>query len=140
MINIEDFIAGHYESGVGGYKYFVPNHINDVWQWTDPKINLLLERAACALGTLNSFSRMVPNIDLFIQLHVTKEAVHSSRIEGTRTQIDEALLPKTEVDPERRDDWQEVNNYIRAIDDAIDNLKRLPISSRLIKNTHRIFT
>lgn len=106
--------------------------------WSDTGLNNLLEKAAMKLGELNSFSRLVPNIDLFLQLHVTKEAVISSRIEGTQTRIDEALLPEVEVSPERRDDWHEVNNYIKAMSYAIAELERLPISSRLIKNTHKI--
>lgn len=136
MIEIEKFESGHYEQGIG-YKYFVPNHINDEWIWSDSTINHLLEKAAIKLGELNSFSRLVPNIDLFIQLHVTKEAVVSSRIEGTQTRMDEAILPINEVQPERRNDWQEVRNYIEAIDNAIDNLSSLPISSRLIRATHK---
>lgn len=137
MIEIEKFKAGHYEQNMG-YQYFVPNYINEEWIWTTPIINQLLERAAIKLGELNSFSRLVSNIDLFIQLHVTKEAVVSSRIEGTQTKMDEALLPVSEVQPERRNDWQEVRNYICAIDEAIDDLEKLPISSRLIKSIHKI--
>ena len=137
MKEIERFEAGHYESGYG-YKYFVPNMIDEEWYWTDPAINKLLEKAAIKLGELNSFSKLVPNLDLFIQLHVTKEAVVSSSIEGTQTRMDEALLPEAEVQPERRNDWKEVNNYIIALNEAIDELDRLPISSRLIKSIHRI--
>lgn len=137
MIRIEDYKSGHLEQGIG-YKYFVPSLINDEWTWQDTSINALLEKASLRLGELNSFSRLVPNIDLFIQLHVTKEAVLSSRIEGTQTHIDEALLPSTEVQVERRNDWQEVRNYVEAINDAIANLDRLPISSRLIRSTHKI--
>lgn len=137
MISIEKFKAGRYEPGYG-YKYFVPNLINDTWIWNDPSLNHLLEKAAIKLGELNSFSRLVPNIDLFIQLHVAKEAVISSRIEGTQTRMDEALLPENEISPERRDDWKEVNNYIIAINTAITELKNLPISSRLIRQTHRL--
>lgn len=137
MIIVENFQAGHYEQGIE-YKYFVPNKINDKWSWTTPTINYLLEKASIKLGELNSFSRLVPNIDLFIKLHVTKEAVVSSRIEGTQTKIDEALLPEKEISPERRNDWKEVNNYINAIDNAILNLEKLPISSRLIKATHKL--
>ena len=137
MISIEKFKAGHYEPGYG-YKYFVPNLINDTWIWNDPSLNHLLEKAAIKLGELNSFSRLVPNIDLFIQLHVAKEAVISSRIEGTQTRMDEALLPENEISPERRDDWKEVNNYIIAINTAITELQNLPISSRLIRQTHRL--
>ena len=137
MIQLEDYKSGHVEQGIG-YKYFVPSLINDEWMWQDASINTLLEKASLRLGELNSFSRLVPNIDLFIQLHVTKEAVLSSRIEGTQTHMDEALLPQTEVQEERRNDWQEVRNYVDAINDAIANLDRLPISSRLIRSTHKI--
>lgn len=137
MIDLDNFEAGHYEFGYG-YKYFVPNLINEQWVWYDPTISQLLERAAVKLGELNSFSRFVPNLDLYIQLHVTKEAVVSSRIEGTHTRMDEALLPESEIRPERKDDWKEVNNYITAINHAIDSLEQLPISSRLIRSTHKL--
>lgn len=136
MITVESFHPGHYESGYG-YKYFVPEKINDEWVWNSPDINQLLEKAAVKLGMLNSFAHLVPNLDLFIQLHVTKEAVVSSRIEGTQTKMDEALLPLEEVQPERRNDWKEVNNYINALNNAIEELQTLPISSRLIRKTHK---
>jgi Fic family protein len=78
----------------------------------------------------------VPNIDLFIQLHVTKEAVVSSTIEGTRTKMDEAFMNSEEVAPERRNDWKEVNNYKEALNQAIKDLENLSISSCLIRQTH----
>ena len=137
MIDIDKFSEGHYENGYG-YKYFVPNTINHQWLWQNPTINNLLEKAALKLGELNSFSKLVPNIDLFIQLHVTKEAVVSSRIEGTQTRMNEALLPETEIKEERRDDWKEVQNYIKALNEAINSLKTLPLSNRLIRNTHKL--
>lgn len=138
MISLEKYKSGHREKGMGEYSYFVPTEINDQWHWNNPEINSLLEKAAVKLGELNSFARLVPNIDLFIQLHVTKEAVVSSRIEGTQTKIDEALLPEEDIQPERRNDWKEVNNYIKALNQAIAELKKLPISSRLLRNTHAI--
>ena len=136
MIQLEKYKAGHFEKGQGAYSYFVPAEINRQWNWTNQEINFLLERAAIRLGELNSYARLVPNIDLFIQLHVTKEAVVSSRIEGTRTNIDEALLSEEEVAPERKNDWKEVNNYMKALNQAIGELDELPISSRLIRQTH----
>lgn len=136
MKEIEKYRAGHFEKGFG-YKFFVPELINDEWSWRTPVINKLLEKAAIKLGELNSFSRLVPDIDLFILLHVTKEAVVSSRIEGTRTKMDEALLPIEEIKPERQDDWLEVKNYVAALNAAIVELQHLPISSRLLRNTHK---
>ncbi|MCJ8498763.1 Fic family protein [Chryseobacterium salipaludis] len=138
MINLEKYIAGKKLKHSTGYTFFLPSEINDAWIWEDQSVNKLLEKAAIKLGELNSFSKLVPNIDLFIQLHVTKEAVVSSRIEGTQTQMDEALLDEEEISPERKNDWVEVNNYIRALNEAIKELETLPISSRLIKKTHQI--
>lgn len=137
MIQLETYQSGKLEKHHTGYAYFRPTPINDQWKWEDQTLNLLLEKAAIKLGELNSYARLVPNIDLFIQLHVTKEAVVSSRIEGTQTQMDEALLDEDEITPERKNDWQEVNNYIKALNQAIEELEKLPISSRLIKQTHK---
>ena len=108
-IQLEQYQSGHYQKGYE-YRFFLPSTINDEWVWQAPQINLLLEKAAVKLGELNSFARLVPNIDLFIQLHVTKEAVVSSRIEGTQTNIQEAVLPESEILPEHRNDWREVQN------------------------------
>lgn len=138
MIHLEKYISGKFIKDPTGYNYFLPGFINDSWVWEDQKINSLLEKAAIKLGELNSFSKLVPNIDLFIQLLVTKEAVVSSRIEGTKTQIDEAFLDEEDIFPERRNDWREVNNYIRALNQAVNDLETFPISSRLIKKTHQI--
>lgn len=138
MIHLESYTSGHWQTDVTGYRFFMPSPVHDEWGWDNPQINLLLEKAAVRLGELNSSARLVPNSSLFIQLHVTKEAVLSSRIEGTQTNIDEALLSSIDIDPERRDDWKEVNNYIQALFFAIEQLKTLPLSSRLLKQTHQI--
>ncbi len=138
MIQLENYIAGQYRKDPTGYSYFLPTAINDIWEWNDRSINTLLEKAAIKLGELNSFSKLVPNVDLFIQMHVSKEAVISSRIEGTQTKIDEAFLDEKDIAPERRNDWREVNNYINALNTAIKELQTLPISTRLLKKTHQI--
>jgi len=136
-MDIKDFKAGTYRAG-HKYRYFLPEKINHAFFWTDKGINELLEQASLKLGELNAFSQFVPDIDMFIKMHVTKEAVISSRIEGTRTNIEEALIDKPSIAPERWDDWQEVINYVRAMNTAIEKLATLPLSNRLIKNTHKI--
>ena len=79
----------------------------------------------------------MPDIDLFIQMHVIKEASQSSRIEGTQTYIDEVIMDVSQIDPEKRDDWQEVQNYIEAMNNALGQLESLPLSVRLLRDTHR---
>ena len=137
MIKVEEYKAGEIRKGID-YKYFMPSLINSEWTWNDGKLNKLLETASLELGQLNSFEKLVPNVDIFIHLHITKEAVVSSKIEGTQTHFDEAFLQKENVIAERKDDWQEVQNYTEALNNAIIELKTLPISSRLILKTHKI--
>lgn len=137
MVDIENFVSGTVLKSID-YKYFMPNLINDTWVWNDAVINKLLEKASFELGQLNSFSKLVPSTDLFIQLHVTKEAVVSSKIEGTQTHFDEAFLQKENIVDERKDDWQEVQNYTMALNFSIKELENLPISSRLILKAHEI--
>ena len=133
-----NFKAGSYKNQFH-YKSFTPELINNVsFEFKDKKLLPLVEEAGNLLGKLNAYSSIFPDINFFIQMHVVKEATTSSLIEGTKTNIYDALLPKEEVNPEKRDDWKEVQNYIKAINWAIAQLNKLPLSVRLIKNTHGI--
>jgi len=136
-MKIENFKSGSYKEQYQ-YKSFSPTPINTTFTWEDAKINVLLEEAIRLLGELNAFTRIIPEVDIFIQMHITKEANTSSKIEGTKTEIDEILLDKEFLEPEKKDDWQEVRNYIDAINFAIKKLETLPLCNRLIKQTHNI--
>lgn len=134
---MRSFHAGKYVSQ-GWYDSFQPNPINRNWVIDDMTIVNLLSKADMAVGRLDMFSEYVPNIDMFISMHVYKEATKSSNIEGTQTNIEEALLDEEEVPLDKRDDWKEVRNYISAMNDAILQLQALPLSSRLIRGVHKI--
>ena len=136
-MNINEFRAGDYEQQYE-YRSFLPTPINREWTLSDPQTLTLLEEANRLLGELNAFSQLIPDVDFFIRMHITKEATTSSRIEGTQTNIEEALVDKSDLDPEKRDDWQEVHNYIQAINFAIQQLSHLPLSNRLLRETHAV--
>ncbi|NBB79562.1 MAG: Fic family protein, partial [Verrucomicrobia bacterium] len=118
------------------YSSFQPSLINRPWTIHDPRVLNALSRADRQLGRLDMFSEYVPNLDLFVRMHVTKEATESSRIEDTRTEMEEAVLPEEEIAEDRRDDWREVNNYIHAMRTAIQQLETLPFSNRLLRDAH----
>lgn len=136
-MNFKEFKSGNF---IQQYKYksFMPNKINRLFSWDEPEINILLENANHALGELNAFTKFTPDIDMFIQMHIKTEANKSSKIEGTKIELDDVIMPKEIISPEKRDDWQEVNNYIEAVNFSIDKLHTLPVSNRLIKQTHKI--
>ena len=134
-MDIKDFKAGSYKKQYQ-YKSFMPSLVNIDWQLSDSVLINLLSEADISLGELNAFSQLVPDIDFFIKMHVSKEATTSSRIEGTQTNIAEALQKAEYIEPKKRDDWEEVQNYIEAINTAIQALETLPLSNRLLKNAH----
>lgn len=134
---MEKFSPGYYVSQ-NTYKSFQPNAINRQWQIANPEIITLLSQADRQLGRLDMLSNYIPSVDLFISMYILKEATKSSRIEGTQTNIEEALHDEKDIPPEKRDDWNEVQNYILAMQEAIESLKSIPLSTRLIKQTHKV--
>ncbi len=134
---MKSFKAGQYINQ-GYYKSFQPEPINRQWFLEDMELLQLLSQADRQLGRLDMYSEHIPDIDLFISMHVLKEATQSSKIEGTQTNMEEALLDKEDISQEKRDDWEEVQNYILAMQKAIEMLEKIPFSSRLIKETHKI--
>jgi Fic family protein len=120
------------------YQSFLPNPIHHPWVVSAPQVLTLNSEADRRLGELNAFAQLVPDIDFFISMYVAKEATQSSRIEGTQTNIEDAFKAAEDLNPEERNDWSEVQNYIRAINYAVSSLERLPLSNRLLCETHAI--
>ncbi len=101
---MKDFNSGQFISQ-GYQKSFQPNFINRQWNIDNMEIVNLLSQADRELGRLDMYSNYIPNIDLFISMHVLKEATESSKIEGTQTNMDEAILEKEDIPIDKRDDW-----------------------------------
>lgn len=136
-MELSAYQAGQFEAQ-HEYRSFVPAPIHHEWIISDPEIIQLLGRADRALGELNAYSQLIPDIDFFIAMYVAKEATQSSRIEGTQTNIEDAFKDAADLDPDQRNDWGEVQNYISAINHSIDRLPALPLSNRLLRETHQI--
>lgn len=137
MIRLSEFQAGIWQKQYQ-YKSFEPTFINTAWQIDVPEIILQLSQADKKLGELNAYSQLIPDVDFFIQMHVVKESTLSSKIEGTQTNIEQAVQRAEQIHPEQRKDWQEVQNYIEAMNKSIVALQNLPLSNRLIKQAHQI--
>ena len=133
---MKDFQAGQIVQQAH-YKSFQPNPINRSWVLDNMALIQLLGQADRELGRLDMYSDYIPNIDLFIRMHVLKESTQSSKIEGTQTNMEEALLEQEDVVLDKRDDWEEVQNYVAALNQAIATLQTLPFSARLIRETHK---
>lgn len=134
---MKTFKAGTYINQ-GYYKSYQPELINKQLLIDNMEVLQLLSKADRELGRLDMYSKYIPNVDLFISMHVAKEATQSSRIEGTQTNIDDALLDKEDIPLDKRDDWEEVQNYIKAMEWAVLALDKLPFSARLIREAHKV--
>lgn len=137
-MKLEEYKSGEYVK-INDYKAFIPSKINYNWGWDDTKLDKLLAEANRQIGELNAYSLLIPNVDLYIKMHVKIEANKSSRIEGTRTTVEEDLLDVIDINPEKRDDWEEVQNYVKATNYGVEKIKEgFPVCIRLIKELHKI--
>lgn len=138
---MHQFIAGRYQTHgkntSSEYRYFLPNALNRQYNLDNPKLLTTLEQSIRMLGELNAYGDLMPDIDFFIKMHILSESVASSKIEGTQTNIQGALLAEPDMQSEARDDWLEVQNYIKAMNQSINNLADLPVSIRLLKQSHK---
>lgn len=137
-MKLEEYKSGKYVK-MNDYKAFIPSKINYNWGWDDTKLDKLLAEANRQIGELNAYSLLIPNVDLYIKMHVKIEANKSSRIEGTRTTVEEDLLDVSDINPEKRDDWEEVQNYVKATNYGVARIKEgFPVCTRLIREIHEI--
>ena len=127
--------AGTIVQGPGGYAAFVPAPLPPQLVY-DAGLVLQLSRADAALSELSGLGRQLPNPHLLIAPYVRREAVLSSRIEGTRASLSDLLLDEVEDSGSQDADVQEVRNYVEALEYGLGRLKELPLSLRLVRELH----
>ncbi len=121
--------------GRHGYVAYFPRKIPRRVDLPSATLAVLAD-AESALGQLSAIEKFVPNPDLFSRPYLLREAVYSTRIEGTRTSFGEVLgsagggeIPNADV--------EEVVNYVEAMNWAISQAERLPLSVRLVREIHK---
>ncbi len=130
--------AGEYIANLSGeaeYKSFRPTPLPIDINMDAEMISLLTD-ATKALATLDTLSRYIPNMNLFVSMYVRKEALLSSQIEGTQATLEDVLDPLIEKNANQN--VVDVINYIKATEFALERLSSLPLCNRLIKETHEI--
>ncbi len=127
---------GHLVDSPGGYRAFVPAPPPPPLSW-DEGLTVRLSAADRAIGRLAGEGRRLPNPHTLIRLFVRKEAVLSSRIEGTQATLAELLAAEAGAVVERSpDDLREVGNYVTALEYSLERLETLPVSLRLLRELH----
>ena len=122
-------------SGEAAYQSFKPSPLPP-----DPELNInsdivkKLVEANRDLVRLDTASKLIPNVELFISMYVRKEALISSQIEGTQCTLDDILDP--DIDGNSNLDVGDVINYVRACTYAINRLDKLPLCNRLLREIH----
>ena len=132
--------SGKYIENLTGealYKSFKPSPLPPLPPLEiDENLIKLLVEANRQLAQLDTASQLIPNIELFVSMHVRKEALMSSQIEGTQCTLEDILDPQLDVNANA--DVGEVINYIKAAHFALERLKTLPICNRLLRETHAV--
>lgn len=127
---------------VKDYHAFIPNPLPPQVKYSREMVNLLSD-ATLKLGNLNGVGTMLPNPNLLIVPYVRREAVLSSRIEGTQTSLSELFYYEAQRKEKQKEeagktDVLEVLNYVKAMDYGIKRLRELPLCLRSIKEMHSI--
>jgi len=130
-------IIGKYVQQKSGYKAFIPETFPPAeLSFSDPKIIKLLANANLQLGRLDGLTKLLPGIDFFIFMYINKEAAYSSQVEGTRAKLTDALQAEVERTSDLPKDVDDILHYIKAMNQGLKRLDRLPLSLRLIKEVH----
>lgn len=131
-MRLENNRAGKLIRMQSDYECFVPNNLQDIDIKIDANINRLIKKAYLLLGRLDGMAITLPDVSMYVQ----KEAVISSQIEGTQASLVDVL--QKDRNNEKIKKTEEIVNYIKATNYAFNRFKDLPLSMRLIRETHKV--
>ena len=128
--------AGQWIMTLQGYRAFYPGPLPPELNWTAPLVAALAE-SSLLIGRLAGEGKRLPNPHVLIRPFIRREAVLSSRIEGTQATLGELLAAEAGAAVQRSpEDLREVGNYVTALEYGVDRLKTLPLSLRLVRELH----
>ncbi|MCK4264172.1 MAG: Fic family protein [Candidatus Aminicenantes bacterium] len=129
--------AGRLIKTATDYWAFVPNPLPpaDLDKFSAEFVGIMSE-ADRGIGVLKSLSRLIPNPNLLVAPYIRKEAVQSSRIEGTQASLSDIFYYEASKEKPKHADVLEVLNYVRAMNYGLSRLKELPLSLRLVREIH----
>jgi Fic family protein len=120
----------------GGFRAFVPDPLPPQLRWSS-ELLLQLSRADRAIGRLAGEGSDLPNPHILLRPFIRREAVLSSRIEGTQATLGDLLASEAGAHVDRSpEDLREVANYVVALEHGIRLLDKLPLSLRLVREIH----
>src|SRR5438034_1237554 len=120
----------------GNYMAFVPAPLPPKLEWT-PRLVRVLSDADRLIGKLAGEGGRLPNPHVLMRPFVKREAVLSSKIEGTQATLGELLAAEAGVAVDRSpEDLREVGNYVVALEHGIVRLRELPLCVRIIRELH----
>lgn len=129
--------AGRYVGQLRGYRAFIPEPLPPASLDVSGAMAIALSRADVAVGRLDGAVGTLPHPELFTAMYVRREAVLSSQIEGTQASMDDLLAAEARFSGEQPvGDVNEVINYVAALNEGIERLQTLPLSSRLLREIH----
>ena len=135
MIELKGSPCGHLEPTDEGQWAFVPDSLPREVALDSPLI-YLLDRASRGVATLAGVGETLPNPHLLIRPFIHREAVLSSRIEGTQASLSDVYLFEASGSRRETGDVREVANYVRALECGLNRLEELPLCVRLVNETH----
>lgn len=132
-----------YKSGIfmrmNDYSPFILSKINYEWSWEDSKLNKMSAEVNRQIGELNGYSKLLPNMDAYTKMLMVVEANKTSKIEGTNIKMEDCLLQPSDIEAEKKEDWDRIQRHIDAMNYGIQQIgEQVTVGTKLLREIHNI--